>query len=400
VSLREEEPAVPAQPTSISLHFGALPDPRVERTRAHLLIDILTIGLCAILCGGEGWTDMATFGRAREGWLRTFLALPNGIPSHDTFGRVFAALDPAAFEAAFAGWVRAVAPQTAARARAVDGKTLRRSHDRARGKAALHLVSAWADASGLVLGQVAVDSKANEIVAIPHLLALLDLRGCTVTIDAMGCQVAIARQIVEQGGDYILALKDNHPTLHDDVRAIFAEARRTDFAPLAPAHHDHAGAVDKGHGRLELRRAWVISDPEIIAFLDEAGRWAGLRAIGLIEAERRVGAQREVERRHYLLSAPLDAATFAGLVRRHWGVENKLHWVLDVTFNEDASRVRAGHAAQNLAVLRRLALNLLRQDTTRTGSLATKRFTAALDQDYLTALLVAARTPHLPEKMR
>ncbi len=383
---------MPAQPTSISAHFGSLPDPRVERSKEHLLLDILTIGLCAILCGGEGWTDMALFGRAREGWLRTFLALPNGIPSHDTFGRVFAALDPAAFEAAFAGWVRAVAPETAERLLALDGKTLRRSHDRGKGKAALHLVSAWADASGLVLGQVAVDDKANEIVAIPQLLALLDIRGCTVTIDAMGCQTAIAAQIVAQGGDYVLALKDNHPTLHDDVRAIFAEARATAFAPLAPQHHGHAKAVEKGHGRLELRRAWVITDPEVLAFLNEAGRWAGLRAIGLVESERRVGAKREVEQRHYLLSAPLDAATFAGVVRRHWGVENRLHWVLDVTFNEDASRVRAGHAAQNLAVLRRLALNLLRQDTTRKGSVATKRFLAALDQDYLATLLAAAPT--------
>jgi predicted transposase YbfD/YdcC len=381
---------MPARPTSISVHFGALPDPRVERTKAHLLIDVLTIGLCAILCGGEGWTDMATFGRAREAWLRGFLALPNGIPSHDTFGRVFAALDPAAFEAAFAGWVRAVAPQTAARALAVDGKTLRRSHDRARGRAALHLVSAWADESGLVLGQVAVGDKANEIVAIPELLALLDIRGCTVTIDALGCQAAIAQQIVAQGGQYVLALKDNHPTLHDDVRAIFAEARATGFAPLAPQHHGHAKATDKGHGRLEIRRAWVISDPEVLAFVDAAGRWPGLRAIGLIEAERRVGAAREVEQRHYLLGAALDAATFARTVRRHWGIENRLHWVLDVTFNEDASRVRAGHAAQNLAVLRRLALNLLRRDTARNGSVATKRFTAALDQTYLATLLAAA----------
>jgi len=381
---------MPAQPTSISAHFGALPDPRVERTKAHLLIDILTIGLCAILCGGEGWTDMATFGRAREAWLRTFLALPNGIPSHDTFGRVFAALDPAAFGVAFAAWVRAVAPQTAGQVIALDGKALRRSHDRAKGKAALHLVSAWADASGLVLGQVAVADKANEIVAIPALLALLDIRGCTVTIDAMGCQTAIARQVVDQGGQYVLALKDNHPTLHDDVRAIFAEARRTDFAPLAPAQHDHAKATGKGHGRLEVRRAWVITDPEVLAFLNPHGAWANLRAIGLVEAERRGGGKREVEQRHYLLSAPLDAATFGRVVRRHWGIENRVHWVLDVTFNEDASRVRAGHAAQNLAALRHVALNLLRRDATRRGSVATKRFTAALDQDYLATLLADA----------
>ena len=381
---------MPARPTSISAHFGALPDPRVERTRGHLLIDILTIGLCAVLCGGEGWTDMATFGQAREPWLRTFLALPNGIPSHDTFGRVFAALDPDAFGAAFAAWARAVAPPTDGAVVAIDGKTLRRSHDRAKSKAALHLVSAWADASGLVLGQVAVDEKANEIVAIPHLLRLLDVRGCTVTIDALGCQAAIARQIVEQGGDYALALKNNHPTLHDDVRAIFAEARATGFAGLAPQHHSTAKATDKDHGRLEIRRAWVISDPELLAYLDEAGRWAGLRGIGLIEAERRVGDRRSVEARHFLLSQPLDAATFARIARRHWGIENKLHWVLDVTCNEDACRVRAGHAAQNLAALRHLALNLLRRDATRRGSVATKRFRAALDHDYLLALLAAA----------
>ena len=384
---------MPAEPTRISAHFGGLPDPRVERTRQHRRIDILTIGLCAVLCGGEGWTDMATFGRAREGWRRTFLALPGGIPSHDTFGRVFAALDPDAFGAAFAAWVQAVAPQTAGQVVAIDGKTLRRSHDRANGRAALHLVSAWADASGLVLGQVAVEDKANEIVAIPALLQLLDIRGCTVTIDAMGCQAAIARQIVAQGGDYVLALKDNHPTLHDDVRAAFAEARATAFAGLAPRHHSAAKTVDKDHGRLEIRRAWVITDPALLAYLDEAGRWAGLSGIGLVEAERRLGDRRSVEVRHFLLSQPLDAATFAGVVRRHWGIENKLHWVLDVTCNEDASRVRAGHAARNLAALRHLALNLLRHDTTRKGSIATKRFTAALDQTYLATLLAEAPTP-------
>lgn len=381
---------MPARPTSISVHFGALPDPRVERTRGHLLIDILTIGLCAILCGGEGWTDMATFGQARESWLRTFLALPNGIPSHDTFGRVFAALDPDAFGAAFAAWARAVAPSADDAVVAIDGKTLRRSHDRANGRAALHLVSAWADASGLVLGQVAVDGKANEIVAIPHLLRLLDIRGCTVTIDAMGCQAAIAAQIVAQGGDYVLALKDNHPTLHEEVRATFAEARATGFAGLAPEHRSAARSVEKDHGRLEIRRAWVISDPALLSYLDEAGRWAGLRGIGLVEAERRLGGQRSVEARHFLLSQPLDAATFASIARRHWGIENKLHWVLDVTCDEDASRVRAGHAAQNLAALRHLALNLLRQDPTRRGSVATKRFRAALDQGYLAHLLAAA----------
>ena len=244
-----------------------------------------------------------------------------------------------------------------------------------------------------MLGQVAVADKANEIVAIPQLLALLDVRGCTVTIDAMGCQTAIARQIVDQGGAYVLALKDNHPTLHDDVRALFAEARATQFAGLAPQHHSAAKATDKDHGRLEIRRSWTISDPEILAYLDESGQWAGFGGIGLVEAERHIGDQRSVEVRHYLLSAPLDAATFGRIARRHWGIENKLHWVLDVTCNEDASRIRVGHAAQNLAALRHRALNLLRQDTTRRGSVATKRFRAALDQHYLATLLTDLPAP-------
>lgn len=248
-------------------------------------------------------------------------------------------------------------PDTAGQVVALDGKTLRRSHDRANGQSALHLVSAWACGSGLVLGQVAVDNKSNESAAIPALLRLLALDGATVTIDALGCQTAIAAQIVAQGGDYILVLKNIHPTLHNGVRAIFAEARATAFAPLAHQHHCHARAAGKGHGRLELRRTWVITDPAVLA-------------LGLVESERRVGAKRQVERRHYLLSAPMDAATFAGVVRRHW--------VLDVPFNEDASRVRVGHAAQNLAIRRRLALNLLRQDRTRQSSVAALLATAPL----------------------
>jgi len=318
--------------------------------------------------------------------------LPDRRLHQDPCGRVFAALDPAAFGAAFIAWVAAVAPQTVGQVVAIDGKTLRRAHDRANGQAALHLVSAWADASGLVLGQVAVDDKSNEIVAIPALLRLLDVRGCSVTIDALGCQTAIARPIVAQGGDYVLALKKNQPTLHDDVRAIFAEARATGFAGLAPAHHSAAKTTDKDHGRLEIRRTWTLTDPAILAYLDEAGQWASLGGIGLVEAERRIGDQRSVETRHYLLSAPLDAATFGQTVRAHWDIENKLHWVLDVTCDEDASRVRAGHAAQHRAALRHLALNLLRRDTTHRGSVATKRFRAALDHDYLPTLLAAATT--------
>jgi predicted transposase YbfD/YdcC len=312
---------MPAIPTSVSARYADLPDPRVERTKEHRLVDILTIGLCAVLCGADGWTDMAAFGQAEEGWLRSFLALPHGIPSHDTFGRVFARLAPEAFGRCFAAWVRAVAPATLSHLRAIDGKTLRGSRDRAGGQAPLHLVSAWAGASGLVLGQAAVDDKSNEITAIPMLLRLLDLEGCPVTRDAMGRQTAIAAQIVAQGGGYVLAPKDNQPEMHEEVRRTFAVARADGFAVYAPADYDDARTVDKGHGRLEIRRHWTLRDPELLAHLDPAGRWAQLRGIGLVEAERRVGDTVTTEQRHYLLSAPLDAATFAAAVRHHWGIE-------------------------------------------------------------------------------
>jgi predicted transposase YbfD/YdcC len=382
-------------PTSITAHFAALPDPRVERGKQHRLLDILTIALCATICGADGFVGMVTFATAKERWLRGFLPLPGGIPSHDTFGRVFAALDPEAFQACFLAWVRAVVPGTAGQVVPIDGKALRGARAGGSGQAALHMVSAWASASRLVLGQVAVAEKSNELVAIPALLRLLDLGGATVTIDAMGCQTAIAAEIVARGADYVLALKDNHPTLHEEVRATFAQERRDGFALVPPGTHDHAQTVEKDHGRPEIRRHWTLHDPEVIAHLDPAGAWARLRAIGLVERERHVGDRVTVERHHYLLSAPLSAAAFATAVRSHWGIENQGHWVLDVTFSEDACRARAGHAARNLAVVRHLALNLLRQDTTRKGSIATKRFTAALNETYLTTVLVGL-APHRP----
>ena len=378
--------------TSISAPFAPLRDPRVERTREHRLVDIVTIALCAVLCGADDWVAVETFGRAKEPWLRTFLALPGGVPSHDTCGRVFARLDPEESQQCFLAWVRAVtgavvAPAAAGAAVAVDGKTLRRSHDRANGRAALHLVSAWASASGLVLGQGAVREESNEITAIPALLRLLALEGCTVTIDAMGCQTAIAAAIVARGADDVLALKDNHPTLRGEVEAAFADARATAFAGRAPADHDAARTLEKGHGRIEARRGWTLSDPALIAYLDPAGAWAGLRTLALVEAERRTGATVSVEARYYLSSLPGGAAALARAVRAPWGVENSLHWVLDVAFREDASRVRTGHAPQNLAVLRHRALNLLRQERAGRGSIAAKPFRAALDPTYLRTIL-------------
>jgi predicted transposase YbfD/YdcC len=371
--------------TSIDRCFADLTDPRIERAKEHRLLDIITITLCAVLCGADDWVAIETFGRAKETWLRSFLALPGGIPSHDTFGRVFARLDPAEFRACFIAWMQAMTgvalPDGVV---AVDGKTLRRSHDRERGKAALHLVSAWASASGLVLGQVATDQKSNEITAIPALLRLLAIEGCTVTVDAMGCQTAIAAQIVAQGADYVLTLKDNQPTLRERVRLAFADARaspRTTAVELQTRR-----TVDKGHGRIEQRRCWALGGPEYLAYLDPTNAWAGLQSVALIESERQIGQQVTREHRYYLSSLPPDAAALGRTIRAHWGIENRLHWVLDLAFREDDSRYRADHGPENLAIVRHLALNLLRREPGRAG-IAKKRFRAALDDRYLRTLL-------------
>jgi predicted transposase YbfD/YdcC len=377
----------PCPQTSIEASFGELTDPRVARTRVHRLGDVVTIALCAVVCGANDWVAVETFGRAKEAWLRTFLPLPGGIPSHDTFGRIFARLDPTEFRRCFLTWVQAVVGELPPQVVAVDGKTSRGSGRRTRGEHPLHLLSAWATASGLVLGQEATDLKSNEITALPRLLRLLALKGCVVTIDAMGCQSAIATQIVEQGADYLLALKGNQPTLQATVVGAFADARRTGQAGWSPAVQTQAQTWDKGHGRLERRRYRALSDPDLLACLDPTGAWPGLRSVVQVEAERRSGEQRSSEARYYLSSLPPDAARLGQIIRAHWQVENCLHWVLDVQFREDASRVRVGHEARNFATLRHLALNLLRQDTSVRGSLAAKRFRAALDHSFLLRLL-------------
>jgi predicted transposase YbfD/YdcC len=351
----------------------------------------VTIALCAVLCGANDWVAVETFGRTKAEWLRTFLSLPGGIPSHDTFGRVFAQLDPAEFQRCFVAWVQAVLGALPPQVVAIDGKTSRGSGDRARGHAPLHLLSAWATASGLVIGQTATDAKSNEITALPRLLRLLALEGCVVTVDALGCQSAIAAQVHEQGADYVLALKGNQPTLQATVQQAFAAAAGAGAGAWVPAEQSQAETWDKAHGRVERRRYTALSDPDLLACLDPRGAWPGLRAVVQVETVCCEGAQTRHDRRYYLTSLPPDATRLGQAIRQHWQVENCLHWVLDVCFREDACRVQSGAGAQNLAVLRHLALALLRQDRGR-GSLASKRFRAALDQTYLEQLVAGLAT--------
>lgn len=367
-------------------HFATLEDPRVERTKHHQLLAIITIALCAVICGADTWVDVEEFGRAKRAWLETFLELPNGIPSHDTFGRVFARLDPEQFQVCFLSWVQAINAVLPAQQIAIDGKTARRSHDRGVGKAAIQMVSAWASETHLVLAQRHVKQHSNEQTALPLLLQQLELAGCIVSIDAMGCLPKVATQIKEQDGEYVLALKANQGTMYQDVVDLFADAETTGFAELV---HDTQHAVDKGHGRLEHRRYWTIADPACISYLNAKQTWTGLRSIGMVEAERHVGGQVSKERRYYLTSLPGDAQAFGAAVRSHWGVENGLHWVLDIAFQEDASRMRKDHSQQNFVVLRHMALNLLKQERTAKCGIKARRLKAGWSEDYLRQVLAA-----------
>jgi predicted transposase YbfD/YdcC len=368
---------------SILVHFSDLVDPRVDRTKLHPLLSVVAIALCGVLCGADSWVEVAAFGEARRDWLAEWLDLSAGIPSHDTFGRVFAALDPVGFEDCFAGWVRAVAEATGGQVVALDGKVSRGSHDRRAGQTALDLVSAWACTNRLVLAQVAVEAGSNEIPAIPALLRLLVLKGCIVTIDAIGCQTAIAQAIQAQGADYVLALKANQETLYQAVVAAFAEGKAS--AGLSYRQDTHR-EVDKGHGRLEVRITTLINDPALLAWLNPDHAWDGLHGVAQVEAERRIGGASSRETRYYLTS--LRAAHLVhDAVRSHWGIENSVHWVLDMVFREDLSRVRVGHGAHNFSLLRRLSLNLLRQDHNARCGIKGRRLKAALDPAYLLAAL-------------
>ncbi len=368
-------------------HFKDLEDPRVERTKRHLLLDMMVITICAVLCGAEHWTQVETYGKAKLSWFKTFLSLPNGIPSHDTFGRVFAMLEPDQLTQCFTNWIRAVADITEGQVVAIDGKALRHSFDTAGGKAAIYMVSAWACANRLVLGQVKVDDKSNEITAIPRLLDILELAGCIVSIDAMGCQKAIAGAIVDKGADYVLSLKGNQGTFHDEVVQYFGWAESIDFKDI---EYDYDEETDGNHGRVEVRRVWTTSN---VDWFQDRHLWKGLKSIIMVERERIVfgrNPRESVERAYYISSLPGDCAKrLADAIRSHWGIENRLHWVLDVAFVEDQSRIRQGYAAQNMSVFRHIALNLLKHENTLKAGIKTKRLNAAWDHDYLLKVLAA-----------
>ena len=365
--------------------FTDLKDPRMDRTKKHSLGDILTLAICAVICGADGWAQVEEFGQAKKEWFETFLDLPNGIPSHDTFGRVFALLDPENFEACFRQWVADLATASEGRLVAIDGKTIRRSLDAAGGKAAIHMVSAWCQANHMVLGQRATDTKSNEITAIPKLLRVLDLTGAVVTIDAAGCQKKIAKEIINQGADYVLQLKGNQGGLHDETVELFDQCLRDDCYGIA---YTTATTTNGGHGRIEQRRIWATSE---IGWFAERGKWKGLRSLIRVESQRTVGGETSCEYRYFITSLPSDnPERLLTYIRSHWSVENNLHWCLDISFADDERRIRKGHGAENFARLSRIALNLLKAQTKHKAGIKTKRLRCGWDHDYLLRVLTGS----------
>jgi predicted transposase YbfD/YdcC len=366
-------------------HFSDLEDPRIDRGKLHPLINILTIALCGAICGADSWVDIELFGEAKQEWFSQFLDMTNGVPSHDTFGRVFSLLDAEQFQNCFIKWVEAICEVLDGQVVAIDGKTLRRSHDRATSKKAIHMVSAWAAENQVVLGQTKVDDKSNEITAIPTLLELLDVSDCIITIDAMGCQRKIAQQIIEQGADYVLALKGNQGRIHQDAVTLFEDAEAINYEDC-----DHCRTVSKGHDRIDIRECWTTADPEYLNALYKPEQWAELQTVAKVYSERRLKDKTESETRYYISSLPGDnAKLLLDAIRTHWHIENRLHWVLDVTFHEDGCRIRKGNAAQNMAILRHMALNLLKQEQSTKRSIRGKRLKAGWDERYLTQILCA-----------
>lgn len=363
-------------------HFTNLEDPRIKNNhnKRHSLTDILVLTILAVICGAESWLDVEEFGDIKEDWLKTFLELPNGIPSHDTIGNIFARLSPEVLQESFLSWINTLVEISDGEIIAIDGKTLRHSYDNARNRNAIHMISAWASNNKLVLGQLKVDEKSNEITAIPELLKMIDIKGCTITIDAMGTQKEIARQIIHQEADYVLALKGNQGIPHMVVEDYFQEAQRKQFFGI---NYDYFEETNKDHGRIEIRKYWTISD---LHWLYDRPLWEGLKSVGMVQSTRIIDEKETTERRFFLMSFANDAKRFGHSVRKHWEVES-LHWFLDVSFNEDDCRVRKGNAAENFSTIRRIALNLLKKENSRKVGIKTKRKKCGWSNNYLLKVL-------------
>jgi|TARA_B100001971_G_C18176555_1_gene530265 predicted transposase YbfD/YdcC len=364
--------------------FSDMEDPRLDRRKLYPLIEIIFLTICAVISGANHFTEVGIFGEANIDWLRKFLPFANGIPSHDAIGYFFSRLDPEQFKAKFVEWMRSVAKITRGEVVAIDGKTLRHSYDSGSNKTAMHMISAWASNASLVLGQLKVNEKSNEITAIPKLLEVLDLSRCIVTIDAMGCQKAIAKTIIEKNADYVLALKGNQGTLHENVELFFQDQIERNFTDGDVDTHK---TVDVDHGRVEVREYWSVNS---IDWLEEAKGWKGLRAIGCARLTRTIGEETSSYDRYYILSQPMNAQAFGNAVRSHWGIENKLHWSLDMTFREDESRIRKKSTPDNFGVIRHICINLLKQETTFKRGLQGKRYRASMDPKYREKLIVDA----------
>jgi predicted transposase YbfD/YdcC len=374
---------------SLIEHLATITDPRVNRTKDHELIDILVIAICALLCRAETFNEMEDFGNAKLDWFKTFLSLPNGIPSHDTFNRVFSALNPKEFLDAFLNWTQSLRRAVPEEIVAMDGKALRRALTAE--KNPKYIVSAWAEDNGLVLGQLKVEEKSNEITALPQLLRILELSGCIVTLDAMGCQTNIAKEIKEADADYLLALKGNQESVHREVKDFLDDAiaesktwRPSGALSGVAAQVVTKKMVEKDHGRLETREYFQSAE---LSWFADLSKWEGLQTVGVVQSTREINGKISTERRYYLSSLPLNIELFARAVRGHWGIENKLHWILDVHFGEDQSRARSGYAAENLATLRRFAVNLLKSEQTKKRGIRGKQNNASWDHAYLLKLL-------------